>query len=143
LAQALKADELTSHIPIILLTAKGSTQSRIKGLQLLIDDYLAKTFNVEELTLRIRNIMTIRNIVRKRARQAIYTIQQGKGENLGLNAVEQGFLARVNKQLDEHYADIEFNARTLSEYLSLSERQLQSKIKALFDVSIPEMVRNY
>ncbi len=143
LAQALKADELTSHIPIILLTAKGSTESRIKGLQLLIDDYLAKPFNLEELSLRIRNIMTIRDIVRKRAGQAIDTIQQGKSENLGLNAVEQGFLARVNQQLDKHYADIEFNASSLSEHLSLSERQLQRKIKALFDVSIPEMVRNY
>ena len=143
LAQALKADELTSHIPIILLTAKGSTQSRIKGLQLLIDDYLAKPFNVEELTLRIRNIMTIRDIVRKRAGQAIDTIHEGKGEPLGLNPVEQRFLVRVNQQLAEHYTDIEFNARSLSENLSLSERQLQRKIKALFDVSIPEMVRNY
>ncbi|NQZ09043.1 MAG: response regulator [Algicola sp.] len=143
LAQALKADELTSHIPIILLTAKGSTQSRIKGLQLLIDDYLAKPFNVEELTLRIHNILTIRDIVRKRAGQAIDTFHQGKGEHLGLNPVEQGFLTRVNQQLAEHYADIEFNATSLSEQLSLSERQLQRKIKALFDVSIPEMVRNY
>jgi signal transduction histidine kinase len=51
-------------------------------------------------------------------------------------------LSPVDQQLDEHYADIEFNASTLSKYLSLSERQLQRKIKALFDVSIAEMVRN-
>jgi DNA-binding response OmpR family regulator len=81
LTEKLKSDPLTSHIPIILLTAKGSMESRIKGLQLLVDDYLAKPFNIEELQLRIHNILTIRDIVRKRFGQAMDSIDTLKAGN--------------------------------------------------------------
>ncbi|NQZ08488.1 MAG: response regulator, partial [Algicola sp.] len=152
LAQALKNDELTSHIPIILLTAKGSLESRIKGLQMLVDDYLAKPFNIEELTLRISNILTIRDIVRKRWGQAIDSNEAHNKpgnkpseilEQLGLNTLEQAFLDKVNNQLSEHYKEDELNSQSLSELLLISEKQLQRKIRALLDVSIPELVSHY
>jgi signal transduction histidine kinase/CheY-like chemotaxis protein/ligand-binding sensor domain-containing protein len=53
LLETLKGDELTNHIPIILLTAKGSDESKIKGLQLHADDYMSKPFNEGELSLRL------------------------------------------------------------------------------------------
>lgn len=144
LAEHLRADMLTCHIPIILLTAKGSVESRIKGLKLLVDDYLPKPFNLEELQLRIHNIISIRDIIAKRCNQALE--QNHDTEQLkqaGLSNVDQKFVNRLNEQLQSHYQDIEFGARRLSEELSLSERQLHRKIRALFDVSIPEMVRNF
>lgn len=144
LAQNLRGDLLTCHIPLILLTAKGSVESRIKGLKLLVDDYLPKPFNVEELQLRIHNILSIRDIIAKKHNQMLDQHKGGQGLNhFGFNEVEQNFVERINLQLSDHYKDIDFNAKKLSENLSLSERQLHRKVKALFDVSIPEMVRNF
>ncbi len=144
LAAKLRADLLTCHMPIILLTAKGSVESRIKGLKLLVDDYLPKPFNLEELQLRIHNILSIRDIVAKRQNQSF---EQDDGLNqlakMGLNEVEQSFVTSIDEQLESHYQDSNFNTRALSEALSMSERQLHRKIKALFDISIPEIVRNY
>lgn len=87
LAQALKSADLTSHIPIILLTAKGSVQSRIKGLQLLIFDYPSKPFNIEELLLRISNILTIRDILKSRFAQAIELLDTGQRASSVYHAV--------------------------------------------------------
>jgi signal transduction histidine kinase/DNA-binding response OmpR family regulator len=142
-AQSLKSDPLTNHIPIILLTAKGSVESRIKGLQLLVDDYLAKPFNLKELLLRINNILTIRDILRKRFAQLINNEPQRQLTQMGLNELDQVFLDKVNDKLSEHYQNSDFNIKTLSEQLLLSERQFQRKLKAVFDLNFPELVRNY
>ncbi len=144
LTRSLKSDQLTSHIPIILLTAKGSMESRLKGLQLLVDDYLAKPFNIEELTLRIYNILTIRDIVKQRYKQVIDEVNpQPQMDKLSVNEVEQAFITRVNEQLATNHTDPDFNAKILSKALSVSERQLQRKLKAQFDLGFPELLRSY
>ncbi|MCJ8271314.1 MAG: response regulator, partial [Psychrosphaera sp.] len=144
LAQLLKSDNLTHHIPIILLTAKGSVESRIKGLQLLVDDYLAKPFNLEELLLRIRNILTIRDIVKSRYAQAIEgSATQRLGDPIGMTSAEQHFYGQINDYLSQNYQDADTSAKVLASQLSLSERQLQRKIKAFFDLGFPDLVRNF
>lgn len=149
LAEKLKADMLTSHIPIIMLTAKGSVESRIKGLKLLIDDYLPKPFDIQELQLRIHNILMIREIVAKRSLQSLeqahndQNLQDSTTEPLDLNPLEQQFVDMLNTELSEGHHEVDFGAKALSEKLLLSERQLHRKIKALFNSSIPEYVRNY
>ncbi len=140
LAQLLKSDELTNHIPIILLTAKGSLESRLKGLQLLVDDYIAKPFNLTELSLRINNILSIRDILSKRAGQALDSTPQSA---VPLNELEQQFLDKVNDQLANHYSNAELNTLIFSEALLMSEKQLQRKLKASFNLTFPELVRNY
>ena len=60
LCEYLKEDERTSHIPIILLTAKSDVSSRIEGLKQGADDYLAKPFHQEELLIRMQNILETR-----------------------------------------------------------------------------------
>lgn len=140
----LKNDPLTSHIPVILLTAKGSVESRIKGLQLLVDDYLAKPFNIEELKLRIYNILTIRDILAQRFSQAVDAPQPKQQlEKLHLTAVEQKFFDQLSQQLETHYTDAELNAKMLSELLFINEKQLQRKLKALLGIGFSEWVRNF
>ena len=135
---------MTNHIPVILLTAKGSMEARLKGLQLLVDDYLAKPFNIEELMLRVNNILTIRDIVKQRYRQVIDEVDpQHKMESLSVTPLEQSFIHRVNEQLSAQYQDCEFSAKALSKALGVSERQLQRKLKAQFDLGFPELLRNY
>lgn len=147
LTEELKSDELTCHIPIILLTAKGSVESRLKGLQLLVDDYLAKPFNIEELMLRIHNILAIRDILKQRYRQVIDQLdpmaQIQLGDQIESSATEQSFIKKVNQLLTDNHHESEFNAKALSKALFISERQLQRKLKSQFDLSFPELLRNY
>ena len=144
LAQLLKSDELTSHIPIILLTAKGSLESRLKGLALLVDDYVAKPFNLAELSLRIHNILSIRDILSKRQGQAIEPVKTPQSITVaGANEMAQQFLAKINDHMLNHYANPDLNTQIFSESLKLSEKQLQRKLKACFDLTFPEFVRNY
>lgn len=64
--QRLKSDDKTNHIPVILLTARGDRESRIKGWSQKADEYLEKPFNTEELLMRIDNLLAIRQLLRKR-----------------------------------------------------------------------------
>jgi signal transduction histidine kinase/ligand-binding sensor domain-containing protein/DNA-binding response OmpR family regulator len=144
MAQLLKSDELTSHIPIILLTAKGSLESRLKGLQLLVDDYIAKPFNFAELNLRIHNILSIRDILSKRHGHAIESVKTAQKMAVTEAAeMAQQFLDKINEQMHNHYANPDLSALIFSASLKLSEKQLQRKLKACFDLTFPEFVRNY
>jgi DNA-binding response OmpR family regulator len=144
LAQQLKKDELTHHIPLILLTAKGSLESRVKGLQMLVDDYLAKPFNGQELKLRIHNILTIRDIIRKRFGQLIRGNEPQAGiKSLGLNEVEQAFWDQVTLELEQNYTYTEYTVKAISSALGMGDRQFQRKLKTQFDLSFPELLRNH
>ena len=168
LSQQLKNNRLTCHIPIILLSAKGSVESRIKGLENLVDDYLAKPFNTQELKLRINNILTIRELLRKRSAQTIEHAfdksetseineqdeQSDKSEkkieksasssqNSPLSPLDIAFYQQVHQQIEKSYQDSNLNLKSLAQAIAVSERQLQRKIKAVFDTGLPELVSNY
>ncbi|MCJ8274267.1 MAG: AraC family transcriptional regulator, partial [Psychrosphaera sp.] len=64
-------------------------------------------------------------------------------DKLSVNEVEQAFINRVNEHLEKHHADLDFSAKVLSNALGVSERQLQRKIKAQFDLGFPELLRSY
>lgn len=144
LAEKLKADEMTSHIPIIMLTAKGGLQSRLRGLSLLVDDYLAKPFNLGELVLRIQRLLAIRDIISKRAGQQVASSSgQPTKIDFPVNELEQQFLDKLQEQLAKHYDDPELTMAVLSRALNISEKQLQRKLKACYDQTFPEWLRNY
>lgn len=144
LTERLKSDPLTCHIPVILLTAKSGIENRLHGLRLLVDDYLTKPFNGEELRQRIANLLTLReNLQQYYAKTLEDKTQPQKIEGSVVNPNDQQFIDRIYQQLEASYADPDFNVEALYQAMNLSERQLQRKLKALIGLSVPELMRQF
>lgn len=127
LCEALKNDERTSHIPIILLTAKADIESRIAGLERGADDYLSKPFNREELLARTRNLLE----GRRRLRERYATLQPTEPTPDKDTQVEDVFLQKIRSIVEEHLSDSGFEIDQLARVVGMSRSQLFRKIKAL------------
>ncbi len=153
-ARQLRQDERTSHIPIILLTAKGDKKSRIQGWNENIDDYMTKPFDERELLIRIGNIISVRNIIRHKAYQEF--IHQPEALNKVLNAEvgrsvvdsgltqkEQVFIEKLMNTIKNNYSDPSFQRVHLASKMAVSERQLHRKVHALLNQHPIEILREF
>lgn len=125
----LKEDIRSSHIPIILLTAKSDVASRIAGLKRGADDYLAKPFHEEELLVRMQNLLKTRQRLQERY-QDIYEAPLPKVK-LATPNVEDGFILKIQALFEEHILDPDFDLKLLSKELNLSRANFFRKVKAL------------
>ncbi len=136
LIRQLMNDEVTSHIPVIILTAKAETDSRLKGLELGAEDYLVKPFKKEELLARVRNILKKRTELQQRYADMI----KGKAPDDSLSSPDQKFLLKVKKLLDENLSDEQFGVEQLAEALHLSTSNLYRKLKSLTNLSAIQLI---
>ncbi|HOY07474.1 MAG TPA: response regulator [Saprospiraceae bacterium] len=138
----LKSNELTSHIPIILLTAKSTVDARIKGWQTGADDYLSKPFNSEELLARMENLVENRRRLRARYSQA--SLQDGQPEESDiLSTRDREFLNRFIQTVEQHLSDETVSVEDLARKMFVSRVQLYRKLKALTDQNVTDFVRDY
>lgn len=135
LSDKIKNDERTSHIPIILLTAKADLDSKIMGLQKGADDYMAKPFLMEELIARVSNLIEQRKklAIKYKAALATPTIQREL-------SLDEKFLLRAKKIVDEHLSDTSFGVEQMAEKINLSRAQLFRKLKATTGISPNEFI---
>ena len=135
----LKNDIRTSHIPLILLTAKASQDSLIEGLSKGADDYLTKPFHPSELLLRIHNLIARQQKLREKIRVELSLpgIPQQK------EVVEDVFLVKLYARLDEHLDDSLFGVDQISGEMNMSRSSLHRKLKTITGLSTSEVVRNY
>ena len=134
----LKSDELTNHIPIILLTAKATIKDRLIGLSYGADAYLAKPFVKAELFTRLDQLILLRTKMRH------------KFENDGFSQLlikrvenpETKFLQKVIKIIHENISNHAFGAAQLAHKLCLSESQVYRKLKAISDKSTAVFIRS-
>jgi ligand-binding sensor domain-containing protein/signal transduction histidine kinase/DNA-binding response OmpR family regulator len=134
-----KKQELTSHIPILLLTAKVDVESRMLGYQSGADAFISKPFDPGLLQVRVENLLSTREILRKR-----YAGTQVV--DLGDNAVSSAdlvFLGRINKIIDKHLPDDEFNVHYLANEMHIGERQLHRKFLGFINKTPGEYIRTY
>lgn len=127
LCHLLKQDPRTSHIPIVLLTAKADIESRLAGLKRGADDYLAKPFNRDELLIRTHNLLELR----KRLWQRYASLQEPPAVEDTSIKIEDAFLQKVRAILEERLSDSEFEIDSLAQHIGMSRSQLFRKIKAL------------
>ena len=138
-AEILKQDEKTSHIPLILLTAKASHDDRIQGLRTHADDYVTKPFRPDELLLRVENLILSRNKMREKFNRKF----EIKPEELSEKSMEEAFLLRVVEAIKKHLVDEEFSVDILAHEVGMSRSQLHRKLVALTDLSATEFIRSY
>jgi signal transduction histidine kinase/DNA-binding NarL/FixJ family response regulator/streptogramin lyase len=134
----VKSDERTSHIPVILLTAKADVENKIEGLETGADDYLTKPFDFTELKTRINNLILQRKKLRKRFGRSI-TLEP---KEIAITSTDEIFLSRLMKFIEERIDDPDLNVQNLSDSMGMSRIQLYRKIKALTDMSVSEFVRS-
>ncbi len=139
LCEALKEDIRTSHIPIVLLTAKSDVESRIVGLKQGADDYLAKPFHEEELLIRLKNLLDIRLKLQKRY-QNLY--DQAPIEEKSVVSKEDEFILKFKEIVEAQLSDPDFDVDHLSQALFLSRSHLSRKIKALTGRSLSIYIRS-
>jgi signal transduction histidine kinase/DNA-binding response OmpR family regulator len=137
--KVLKKQEKTSHVPIVLLTAKAGVENRITGLETGADGYIPKPFSSEELHARITNLIDGRKKLKEKFSRAL-TI---KPEVAIEPSMEQKFLLRVKGVVDQFLGDENFSVEQLSKEVGMSRAQLHRKLIALTGVSASRFVRNY
>jgi len=136
LIQQLMNNELTSHIPVIMLTAKVETDSRLRGLELGAEDYLVKPFKKEELIGRVRNILKKRAELQQKYAEMI----KGKASYDAESSPDQIFLMKVKKLLDENLTDRTYRVEQLAEALHMSPSNFYRKIKTLTNLSAMQLI---
>jgi signal transduction histidine kinase/ligand-binding sensor domain-containing protein/DNA-binding response OmpR family regulator len=139
LTRVLKEDEKTSHIPIIILTAKSGQENLLGGLQVGADEYLTKPFDMKELELRITNLIKLR----KRIQEKIINggITELKSEKK-LGAADAKFISKVNEVIEKHISDENFSIEEFGKEIGMSRSQFHRKLKALVGKSASLYLRS-
>ena len=128
LCNDLKANMMTSHIPVIMLTAKNSVESQIQGLETGADDYVTKPFHMAVLELRVRNLLQSRQALQEKFKQDFLKISPRQS-----NSIERGFLQQAYRVVEERCGDPDFRPEEFAEALKLGTRSLQRKLKSAAD----------
>ncbi|MEM6633997.1 MAG: response regulator, partial [Bacteroidota bacterium] len=137
LCKQLKTQVHTSHIPLILLSARSEIQHKLEGLNIGADVYLPKPFNLKEVELTIKNLVQ----ARKNLRQHFLQFGQWPLEEIPSNNKEQEFLKRVLEIVEKNYQDSSLSVVTLSEELGVSRSLLYLKLKKIADLSATELIK--
>ncbi|MCO7223575.1 two-component regulator propeller domain-containing protein [Pleionea sp. CnH1-48] len=140
-SKVIRNDTRTSHIPIIMLTASSEPSTRLQAWQSEIDEFFNKPFSAKELVTRCQNLLNIRRILSQRLSKSITNNNTNKIE--ALNERDHAFLDKLKTLVQDNYTDPELSAKFLSKSLAMSDSQLQRKIKALLNQSVPDYIRTY
>jgi DNA-binding response OmpR family regulator len=134
----LKKDERTSHIPVIMLTAKVAIDQQIEGLENGADVYLTKPFSVQLLKTYIGNLLKAKEVFRHHYSQKIFL----EPLDVEVGAVDKKFMERLMSTIEENLAEPEFNVVRLSKELGMSKPVLYKKFSALVQIPIGEFIKS-
>ncbi|MGN6180703.1 MAG: hybrid sensor histidine kinase/response regulator transcription factor [Mucilaginibacter sp.] len=138
LCSLLKSDILTSHIPVILLTARTQIKFKMEGLETGADDYITKPFNFSILEMRAWNLIETRQKLKERYQKEINLDPQ----NIAISNLDEVFLKRVLNYIELHINDPELGVELLSQEVAMSKSLFYKKIKSLTNLSGVEFIRS-
>lgn len=138
LCKKLKTDERTSHIPVILLTAKASVSHQVSGLKTGADAYISKPFSIQVLELNLRNLLVARELMRQKYSRQV-TLEP---KNVPINTVDEQFINKIIQITEELMDNPEFGVAMLSEKIGMSQSVLYKKLKAVTDMSVHDFLKS-
>ncbi len=131
LCEKLKTDQETSHIPIILLTAKGSKEHRIEGIKSGADAYIAKPLDINHLSARVENLLESRHELKKKFAQQLVV----EATEITVTPTDELILRKAIKVVEDHMQDESFDVVRFGEIMAMSRSTLKRKIKAVTGLS--------
>ncbi|MCX2451855.1 response regulator [Pedobacter sp. PLR] len=137
LCRKLKTDERTSHIPVILLTARSSHVHQVSGLETGADIYITKPFSTALLELHVKNLLQSRVMMREKYAREI-TLQP---QNMVIGSTDQVFLEKVMEYIESNLANQDVGVPELAGELGMSQPILYKKIRAITDLSVNDFIK--
>ena len=134
LCRKIKTDERTSHVVVILLTARSSQENLIVGLENGADDYLGKPFDSNELQLRVRNFIESRKKLQEKFNNSVKL----ETKSIAITSVDKKFMERAIDIINQHINDSDFNVDIFSHLMGMNRVSLYHKIKSLTSLSTRE-----
>ena len=134
----IKNNELTSFIPVILLTAKTSDEAHLKGLKNNADSFLTKPFNNEIVKSTVLQLIEERKKLHQRYSQELVL----RPVDIVINSVDEKFIQKLQLILDKELSNAEFSSEDFASAVGISRMQLHRKLKSLLGVSSTEFLRN-
>ncbi len=139
LTHKLKTDRATDHIAVVLLTAKTAQPSRMQGLEQGADDYISKPFHVDELRLRIHNLLARQQTLRTHFQQQFsHPYEPLQPETLG-----NSFIKSLYQLIENHLDDSQFRVDELAREVGMSRRTLHRKLISVTSLSVTDFIRQY
>lgn len=138
LTKNCKTEDTTSHIPIIMLTAKSGDENQLIGLETGADAYITKPFHTEILKQKVRNLLETQKKLQERfSKEVILT-----PKDIAISSYDQRFLENLQEVMDSHLIESDFSAEKFALALGMSRMQLHRKLKALTGLSTTEFIRS-
>ena len=134
----LKKDIATSHIPIILLTARSGFTHELLGLDTGADDYITKPFQIEILRVRLHNLLDNRKKLREKLRKDLIL----EPSEVAVSDPDEQFLRQLMEIIETNITDSEFTVKSLAHSVGLSHSVLYRKIMALTNLTINDFIKN-
>ncbi|TAM96343.1 MAG: hybrid sensor histidine kinase/response regulator [Chitinophagaceae bacterium] len=136
LCKKLKTDDRTSHIPVILLTARAEDADKIQGLETGADAYLIKPFNALELQIRINKLIEIRNKMRAKFGGKLVV----RPNEVAVSSIDREFILKLKNATEPHIDNPDFKVEILSREMNMSVSQLNRKLKAIINQSTAQYI---
>ena len=131
LCEQIKSDLTTSHIPVVLLTAKNNINAKITGLEMGADVYLEKPFSLEFLYLQIKNLLQHRDQIKK----AFASLPMVNSDTIAHSKADEEFLGKINEAILANIENELFGVSELADQLHMSQSSLLRKIKAISELT--------
>lgn len=139
LVQKLKADERTTHIPVILLTAMAGDKAQLEGLGMGANDYITKPFNFEVLSVKIKNTLTLSNRLKDAYTRQVKVITQEPV----VQSEDEKLLYQIVAYLEENITNPQLSVELLSQQLGMSRSSLYSKMLKITGQKPVEYIRSF
>jgi signal transduction histidine kinase/DNA-binding response OmpR family regulator len=138
LTKQLKENEITSHIPVILLTAKPEDKDKLEGIHSGADSYVTKPFNAQLLKATVANLIENRRKLQSRFAQEVLL----RPKDIAISSADELFLERLEKVMDDFLTNPDFSAEQFSSEMRVSRMQLHRKLKAITGQTTSEFIRS-